>query len=540
VDALNFPDLVRSFAWARLAIAVLLFGAAPLVALSAGPDLHVASVAGALVVIAGSSAILLTLREAPPRLANIARLTLALDITVVTLIVMATGGPQSVFAFLYVLVVIASCVLLSRSGALAMAGASSLLYAGVVLGRTVLPLDSLAEQTTDMTAFEVLTMFLNTGTFVAVAIVAGGLAERYRSAHHALEDHRKDLSDLQAFKDLIFHSVGTALVALDPQHRITAYNRAAAEMAGISASEAIGQTWAKIFGPAIPLDEIEAAVRADGRAYRRHELTIHRPDGVEVPVAFTFWALRSGRGEIVGYIGVGEDLSAIKQLEVRMRHADRLATVGRMAANLAHEIRNPLASLTGAIEVLTRDTAVDPTRERLVQIVARESERLNQFIKDFLGYARPAPLAIQTMNLAEALDEILVLLEHRRLPDQVKLIREYGESLPIDADPQQLRQLFWNLCLNAVEAMPTGGELRVGASHDGQRLEVWVSDTGRGIAAQDLPHIFEPFFSTKPEGTGIGLAAAHRIVHDHGGDIDVRSLAPTGTSFSVVLPVQHA
>jgi signal transduction histidine kinase len=165
---------------------------------------------------------------------------------------------------------------------------------------------------------------------------------------------------------------------------------------------------------------------------------------------------------------------------------------------------------------------------------------LNQFIKDFLGYARPAPLAIQTMNLAEALDEILVLLEHRRLPDQVKLIREYGEHLPIDADPQQLRQLFWNLCLNAVEAMPTGGELRVGASHDGQRLEVWVSDTGRGIAAQDLPHIFEPFFSTKPEGTGIGLAAAHRIVHDHGGDIDVRSLAPTGTSFSVVLPVQHA
>jgi two-component system, NtrC family, sensor histidine kinase PilS len=540
VDALNFPDLVRSFAWARLAIAALLFGAVPLVALSAVPDMHVASVAAALVVIAGSSSILLTMREAPPRLANIARLTLALDITIVTLIVMATGGPQSVFAFLYVLVVIASCVLLSRAGALAIAGASSLLYSGVVLGRTVFPLDSMAEPVSEMTAFEVLTMFLNTGTFVAVAIVAGGLAERYRSAHHALEDQRKDLSDLQAFKDLIFHSVGTGLIALDHQHRITAYNRAAAEISGIPASEAIGQAWEKIFGHTIPLEEIEAAVRADGRAYRRHEVKIRHPTASEVPVAFTFWALRSGRGDVVGLIAVCEDLSAIKQLEVRMRHADRLATVGRMAANLAHEIRNPLASLTGAIEVLTRDTAADPTRERLVQIVARESERLNQFIKDFLGYARPAPLSIQAMNLADALDEILVLLEHRRLPEQVKLIREYGENLPIEADPQQLRQLFWNLCLNAVEAMGSGGELRVGARHDDRRLEVWVSDTGRGIPAPDLPHIFEPFFSTKPEGTGIGLAAAHRIVHDHGGEIDVRSVPPAGTTFTVVLPVQHA
>jgi two-component system, NtrC family, sensor histidine kinase PilS len=540
VDGLNFPDLVRSFAWARLAIAALLFGAVPLVALSAVPEMHVASVAAALIIIAGSSSILLAMGGATSRLANVARLTLALDITVVTLIVMATGGPQSVFAFLYVLVVIASCILLSRGGALAIAGASSLLYAGVVLGRTVLPLDSLVEPATEMTAFEVLTMFLNTGTFVAVAIVAGGLAQRYRTAHHALEDQRKDLSDLQAFKNLIFQSVGTGLIALDHQHRITAYNRAAAEISGVPTSEAIGHAWEKLFGHTIPLADIEAAVRADGRAYRRHELRVRRPNGSEVPVAFTFWALRSGRGDIVGLIAVCEDLSAIKQLEQRMRHADRLATVGRLAANLAHEIRNPLASLTGAIEVLTRDSAADPTRERLVQIVARESARLNQFIKDFLAYARPAPLSIQPMNLAPALDEILVLLEHRRVPEQVKLISEYGETLPVDADPQQLRQLFWNLCLNGVESMPGGGELRVGARHVGNRLEVWVSDTGRGIPASDLPHIFEPFFSTKPEGTGIGLSVAHRIVHDHGGEIDVRSSSPEGTTFTVTLPVQHA
>jgi signal transduction histidine kinase len=140
------------------------------------------------------------------------------------------------------------------------------------------------------------------------------------------------------------------------------------------------------------------------------------------------------------------------------------------------------------------------------------------------------------MNLTEALDDLLLLLEHGRVPEGVKIVREYGEGLPVHADPQQMRQLFWNLCLNAVEAMPGGGELRVGARLRPRRVEVWVSDTGRGIATADLPHVFEPFFSTKAQGTGIGLAVAHRIVHEHGGDIEVRSAAGLGTTVLTTLP----
>jgi two-component system sensor histidine kinase HydH len=171
----------------------------------------------------------------------------------------------------------------------------------------------------------------------------------------------------------------------------------------------------------------------------------------------------------------------------------------------------------------------------------RESERLNQIIKDFLEYARPAPLTLETVSVATTLEEVLVLFEHRARPGGPKIVREFCAPLHWRIDPQQFKQVVWNLCVNAVEAMPDGGELRVGAAAaSGQRLAVWVSDIGAGIAPDDLAHVFEPFFSTKPEGTGLGLALVHRIVQEHGGEIDVRSTPGFGTTFTIMLPARHA
>lgn len=540
MDALNLPDLLRRFAWARLVVAGLLLPAGVLLSWSTVPEINLRTFGAAILTVVASSAVPLFLPQPLTRPLHTAWLLLGLDIATVTLIVVATGGPESVFTFLYVLVVIASCVLVSRQGALAIAGAASLLYTGVVVGRTIFPFSYIMDTATETTALAVMTMFLNTGTFLVVAITAGSLAEHYRSAHVALEDQRKDLSDLQAFKDLIFQSVGTGLIALGHDGRITAYNRAAAEITGVPSHHATGQPWRAVFGDGLDIVQILAAVRTDPRSHRRHELTLRPRSGPDVPVAITFWALRSGSGETVGLIAVCEDLSSIKQMEERVRQADRLATVGRMAANIAHEIRNPLASLTGAIEVLARDSELGAARERLAQIVVRESERLDHIIKDLLDYARPAPLALSRINLADTLDEVLLLLEHRPLPDDVKIIRAYGGHLPVDADPQQIKQVFWNLCLNAVEAMHGGGELRVTGLALGRRLEISVSDSGTGILAGDLAHIFEPFFSTKSAGSGIGLALVHRLVQEHGGDIDVRSASGQGTIFTITLPAAHA
>jgi signal transduction histidine kinase len=206
-----------------------------------------------------------------------------------------------------------------------------------------------------------------------------------------------------------------------------------------------------------------------------------------------------------------------------------------MAANIAHEIRNPLASLSGAVEVMA-GAASDETRERLGQIVIKETGRLNDIIREFLEYARPAPLSRMPVNVAEAVDEVLVLLEHQATPGTLKTVREFAPSLVWSVDLQQFRQAVWNLCLNAVQAMPDGGELKVVMAPVAGRLVMRITDTGEGIAPADLGHVFEPFFSTKADGTGLGLALVHRIVQDHGGEINVHSRPGQGTTFTITMP----
>jgi two-component system sensor histidine kinase PilS (NtrC family) len=253
----------------------------------------------------------------------------------------------------------------------------------------------------------------------------------------------------------------------------------------------------------------------------------------------TFSALRAGDGRQIGVIIACEDLSAIRAMEARMRAADRLASLGRMAANIAHEIRNPLAALSGAVEVMAAGAA-DDTRERLAQIVLKETGRLNGIIREFLEYSRPTPLNRTAVNVAEMVDEVLVLLEHQVGPGTLKTVREFPPGLTWMVDRQQFRQAVWNLCLNAVQAMPEGGELRVTMAVRAARLVLRVHDSGEGIPAADLGQIFEPFYSTKSGGSGLGLALVHRIVQDHGGDIDVDSRPGAGSAFTVRLPAGHA
>ena len=538
MKALTVGGPLQGFAWARLGVSLVLLALAPFVSPGHMPGESQILALALIIAFTSSGAMLLLGPPTHPR--RLAWFICLLDCALITAVVAATGGARSIFAFMYVLSVTAACVMLSRTRGLAIAGMSSVLYTGIVVARTVLPLAAFLDAPQETTALELVTMFLNAATLLVVAIVAGGLGERYRATRQELETRQRDLRDLQAFKDLIFQSAGTGLIALDRAYQITAFNRAAEEITGVPSAQAIGRSWSALIGASVPLASIEATIDANPRASLRHETALRRPDGSTVPVRMTFSALQSGEGERLGLISACEDLSAIRAMESRMRQADRLATVGRMAANIAHEIRNPLASLTGAIEVLTSPHTAEDSRERLSQIVARESERLNHIIKNFLEYARPAPLSIATFDVAAAAEEVLLLLEHRASPGSLKVIREFPPSLLWPVDGQQFRQILWNLCLNAVEAMPEGGELRVAAAVRGGTLEITVTDTGEGIAAGDVSHVFEPFFSTKSEGTGLGLALVHRVVQEHGGEIDVRSSPGLGTTFTLTLPSHHA
>jgi len=529
-------SLLRGFGLARLGIAALLLAVGPALPDDLIPGTNRGILALALLVVVGSSGALIGFAPmARPH--RVAWLVCLLDTALVTAVVAATGGARSIFAFLYVLSVTAACLLLSRTGGLTIAAASSALYTGLVFGRTIFPMTAFFEAPVESTALEVVTIFMNAGTFLVVAIVAGGLAERFRSTQEELETNQADLRDLEAFTNLIFESVGTGLIALDREHRVTALNRAAEQITGVAAAAVMGRPWS-VLESSVPLAVIESEIESSGRGSAWREVTLRRGDGEDIPVRMTFSALRAGDGRGIGLIAACEDLSAIRAMEARMRAADRLASLGRMAANIAHEIRNPLAALSGAVEVMAAGAA-DDTRERLGQIVLKETGRLNAIIREFLEYARPAPLSLTPVNVAEAVDEVLLLLEHQAPAGTLKAVREFPPALTWTVDRQQFRQAVWNLCLNAVQAMPEGGELRVTMTAGG-RLVLRVSDTGEGIEAADLGHIFEPFFSTKPDGSGIGLALVHRIVQDHGGDIDVYSRPRLGSTFTVTLPAAHA
>jgi len=529
-------SLLRGFGLARLGVAALLLAVGPALPDDMIPGTNRGILALSLLVVVGSSGALVAFAPmARPH--RVAWLVCLLDTALVTAVVAATGGARSIFAFLYVLSVTAACLLLSRTGGLTIAAASSALYTGLVFGRTIFPMTAFFEAPAESTALEVITIFMNAGTFLVVAIVAGGLAERFRSTQQELETNQADLRDLEAFTNLIFESVGTGLIALDREHRVTALNRAAEQITGVAAAAVMGRPWS-VLGGGVPLAVIESEIESSGRGSAWREVTLRRGDGEDIPVRMTFSALRAGDGRGIGLIAACEDLSAIRAMEARMRAADRLASLGRMAANIAHEIRNPLAALSGAVEVMAAGAA-DDTRERLGQIVLKETGRLNEIIREFLEYARPAPLSPTPVNVAEAVDEVLLLLEHQAPAGTLKAVREFPPALSWTVDRQQFRQAVWNLCLNAVQAMPEGGELRVTMTAGG-RLVLRVSDTGEGIEAADLGHIFEPFFSTKADGSGLGLALVHRIVQDHGGEIDVYSRPRVGSTFTVTLPAANA
>jgi two-component system sensor histidine kinase PilS (NtrC family) len=539
-DGHELDALLRGYAWTRLGAAGLLAMIVPHIPADLMPRANAGILLFVLAVVAVSSATLLLRSPESPR--RTARYLCLLDVALVTAVVAATGSARSILGFLYVLLVTAAAVLLSRAGGLVIGGLSSTLYAILVFLPTLVPHRAIGPRQPigEQTALDVLGVVVNTGTLLFVAIVAGGLAARALTTRQELETRRKDLRDLQAFKDLVFQSVGTGLIALDLDHRITAFNRVAEALTGVPAEKAIGHRWPALLGDILPLPSIEAAITNDPTRPVRCETELRRPDGTGVPVRVTCSALTSGDAERIGLIVACEDLSALREMEAQMRQADRLAALGRLSANIAHEIRNPLASLTGAIEALATGATVGDERDRLTQIVLRESERLDHMIKAFLDYARPTPLATGLADVAEIVEEVLVLLEHRELPAGLKVVRAVPPALFWQVDQHRLRQALWNLCLNAVQAMPAGGELTVSATTDERALRIAVTDTGEGIASADIGHVFEPFFSTKAGGSGLGLALVHRIVHEHGGDIEIQSAPGLGTTFVLALPARRS
>ena len=468
-------------------------------------------------------------------------LQLTVDAGLVSAFVVVTGGVQSDFSSLYLLPILAASTLRGRRGALQVAAVSAVLYFAVVLSQyttlETFPRWSLtADSTLPGPIFAQYVVALNLFGFLAMGSLAGALAERLRSAGSRLATVSETVEDLRAYNEHVINSLVSGLVTADADCRILTFNRAASAITGVAPTQAVGSNAATVLG--LPPHFVNRLATLGRTRSQRGDFGVRTEDGRDIELGVTAARLSFPDGR-TGYLFTFQDVTDVKRLEREAGLRQRLAAVGEMAAGIAHEIRNPLASMSGSLQVLRSELPLTEDQEQLMDIVLRESDRLNSTIRSFLAYARPQRPTITRFDLAQLVSDTARLL---RNGTDVKEHHAVDVETPPDPvwlefDENQMRQIVWNLATNGLRAMAEGGRLRlVAEASDGQTVGLRVEDQGCGIAPADIDRIFQPFRSSFDRGTGLGLATVHRIVTDAKGNIHVTSRVGEGTSMRVVLP----
>ena len=387
---------------------------------------------------------------------------------------------------------------------------------------------------------------------IAFNHMVGELAQQRVALENANTELRRgfeDLTDLKSYTDNILASLTTGIVTVDLEGRVVTLNPAAELMTGFFAGEVRGRYCTEVFAHTPDLAELLMETLASRVAQPGVTVTLRRRNGRAMPVELSAAPLRGGESKELGVIGVFRDLTRVRQLEDRLRRSDRLAAIGELAAGLAHEIKNPLTSLLTFSRHLARRFEDPDFRQKFLSVVPRELERINTIVERLLELARPARLTFKPLRLPALLERVLELYGDRLEAQSIRVVRDWRRDVPVVwVDQEALYRALVNLVANALDAMPRGGRLTLrvawsdaetlaSARAGTRRVAVEVEDSGTGIEPADLDRIFNPFFSTKEGGTGLGLALTQKIVEDHGGSIDVRSGLGAGALFRIVLPL---
>ncbi len=464
------------------------------------------------------------------------------DLVIETLIVYFTGGLDSPFSFLYIVSIITASMMLYRRGGLLAASGSVILYGGLadLMYWGVVPMP---EQSWFVpTAFTESRLYLNMATnfagFYATALLTSYLSEKLQKTSEELDANRLNLAALRALNQNVVESIPSGLLTLSPDGEVTFINPAGCNILRTEPRVVVGRHIAEL---GFVTEDDWTGVRrelATGTVFRKEELFRLGEDTRTLGYAVT--PLNTLEGAASGFTVIFQDLTDMKKLEAELRLKDRMAAVGELSAGIAHEIRNPLAAIAGSVQVLKKSDALSPQEQRLMGIILKESERLNKSIADFLRFVKPQERRTTEFDIASSLSETLDLLQNSpELSADHKIERQIvPASFTLAGDADQIRQVFWNLVRNAVQAMARGGTLRVTAEPDGDSYRIRFIDSGRGMSEADQRRLFQPFRTNFPSGTGLGMAISYRIVQEHGGEIDVASSEGVGTMITVSLPLR--
>ncbi len=466
------------------------------------------------------------------------RIQFFLDILLITWLVWRTGDLTSPFIMLYIVAIGISSLFLSAMETLLFAAVCVFLFSFLSIAAASGAIRSFGA--TPETSKIVQIIAFNVVAFLVVGLLAARLAER-RGSGEKLKETTKTLTNLRLLHERIVESIRSGLITTDLEGNIYTFNATAAEITGLTAEEMCGEKISKLFGDIDLTLEHTLEISETGEHPLRFETDIFTPEDSIVRVGYGISPLISETGEAKGLIITFQDLTEIRTMEENVRRKDRLAAVGRVAAGLAHEIRNPLGAMRGAIQVLQSQTPPESSQASLMEIILRESDRLNKIIINFLTYARPRVGNFSEIDVREAINDTFTLLKHS--PD-VKENHALEAVLPenalmVSADPTQLKQIFWNLARNAIQAMSDGGILTVNLEALGkERIRIQFSDTGCGMSPTQVERLFEPFSDSTTGGTGLGLSIVYQIVRDHNGTINVRSIEGKGTTITVEFPTE--
>jgi two-component system sensor histidine kinase PilS (NtrC family) len=484
-----------------------------------------------------------------PKTSRYLRMNIAIqsvfDVIFVTGIVLVTGGIDSVYSVLYSLVIIYSTLLMGRKGGLSIAALSSLCYLVLIN----LDISAIYEFLYDegivprgeLTRNYLLTRGItHVASFFLIALLTSFVVEQERKTKRLLAEKVTAFDRLDLLHRSIIESVDTGILTVNLEGHIRSFNRAAEEISGYAAGEVGNRSIEEIFpGVSAIISPLEPEEKK--RQRKRFEIVIRKKSGKSMILGISESPLFE-RGVKIGSILIFQDLTSFKEMEREGEKNKQFAFIGQMAAGLAHELRTPLQSISGSIQILRRDLKLEPTDERLMQVILRAKDQMESLVRNFLLMARSNRGRRSETDIGRLIEDVIESLTYgAEWNSRVELRKTLGQELLVMGDPAEIRQILWNLMINAMQSMPEGGTLSVTACPDridgeAPAVRIEIGDTGCGIDTADLEKIWEPFYTTKERGSGLGLAIVRRIVENHGGAVAVRSDAQSGTQFSVQLP----